>query len=294
MIDYPEHGFAQLDLPVATAWAGAPVAGRIAAWRGGQPDSPHRLLLLHGVGITAATWRGVVPFLVPQAQVVVIDLLGFGRSIRERGSLATMPAQSAMIPQLLDHLGWPSAVLVGHSMGGGAALGAALLVPQRVDGLVLIASVGAPQPVPWWFQALYLPGAAEFLNAVVRLGTGLGRQEAIGRWFNLDPVAAADSVECISQLRVAKSLEQAMRDLRPARYTERFAQFSQIQQPALLLHGQLDDIVPPSVPERLLATLPHGELVWFERAAHMPHERYPREVALAVLGWLEKLPAARA
>jgi len=44
----------------------------------------------------------------------------------------------ADIVRVLDHLGWPRAVLVGHSMGGRSATCAAARQPERIAGLALI------------------------------------------------------------------------------------------------------------------------------------------------------------
>ena len=56
----------------------------------------------------------------------------------------------------LDAAGVERAVVVGHSYGGGAALATALLAPERVEALVLVASVG-PGCLTEWDRLLAAP-----------------------------------------------------------------------------------------------------------------------------------------
>jgi len=58
----------------------------------------------------------------------------------------------------LDRSGIERAVLVGHSYGGGVAMTAAALAPDRVRGIVLVASIG-PGSVTGWDRLLAAPVA---------------------------------------------------------------------------------------------------------------------------------------
>ena len=60
----------------------------------------------------------------------------------------------------LDARGIERAVLVGHSYGGGVALSVAALAPERVEALVLLASVG-PGCLTGWDRLLAAPVAGE-------------------------------------------------------------------------------------------------------------------------------------
>ena len=87
----------------------------------------------------------------------------------------------------LDAAGLADAVLVGHSYGGGVALATAALAPERVRGLILLASVG-PECLDGWDPILAAPitgpicaVSAWWLTPVVRppaprLGTQAGRR----------------------------------------------------------------------------------------------------------------------
>src|SRR5690242_16017194 len=72
------------------------------------------------------------------AHVVTLDLLGHGRSDRPTDPLAySMTAFGEQVVALLDHLGADRAVLGGTSAGANVCLEAAVLAPERVQGLLL-------------------------------------------------------------------------------------------------------------------------------------------------------------
>ncbi|MFE4464658.1 alpha/beta fold hydrolase [Oerskovia sp. NPDC056781] len=90
-----------------------------------------------GMGDLRSTYRDLVPPLVEAGyRVAVLDLRGHGDSdttFRTHGDVATGQDLLALV----EHLGGP-AVLVGNSMGAGAAAWAAAEAPDAVAGLVLL------------------------------------------------------------------------------------------------------------------------------------------------------------
>lgn len=72
------------------------------------------------------------------AHVVTLDLLGHGRSDRPTDPMAySITAFGEQVIALLDHLGADRAVLGGTSAGANVCLEAAVLAPERVQGLLL-------------------------------------------------------------------------------------------------------------------------------------------------------------
>jgi len=102
---------------------------------GGEAKTP--VLLLHGLGDEADTWRRVLPLLSSGHRVIAPDLPGFGRSEKEKRKY-TVPFFVGVMTELLDFLSISRAVLAGHSMGAVIAQAFALQHPQRVERLVLI------------------------------------------------------------------------------------------------------------------------------------------------------------
>ena len=92
------------------------------------------LVLLHGWGLNAQVWDCIVPQLRSQFTLHLVDLPGYGRS----SGFSAMTLQEmaecvlAQAPQRAVWLGW--------SLGGLVASKVALLAPERVSGLVTVAS----------------------------------------------------------------------------------------------------------------------------------------------------------
>lgn len=105
----------------------------------GPQDGEPRVVLLHGLGASAAFWRPVARALADgRAQVMVPDLLGFASSLR-LGTHFHLDDQAAAVVRLLDrHAGGP-VVLCGHSYGAAVAVAVAGDRPDLVRRLVLVA-----------------------------------------------------------------------------------------------------------------------------------------------------------
>jgi len=114
---------------------------------------PRHVALLHGQPGSGSDWRPVVQRLPDDLLPVVLDRPGYGSNPQPAGDFA-MNARAVLAE--LDAMGIDRAVLVGHSYGGGVALAAAQLAPDRVDALVLVASVG-PGCINGWDRLLAAP-----------------------------------------------------------------------------------------------------------------------------------------
>jgi pimeloyl-ACP methyl ester carboxylesterase len=98
------------------------------------------VVLLHGAPTWGYVWHSIVAPLAAGRRVLVPDLPGYGWSDRSDRFDRTLPRQTQAILELLDCLELDRVTLVGHDLGGAVALRLAALVPDRIRGLVLIAS----------------------------------------------------------------------------------------------------------------------------------------------------------
>src|SRR4051794_4166289 len=110
------------------------------------------------------------------AHVVTVDLLGHGRSDRPADPLLySMTAFGEQVIALLDHLGAERAVLGGTSLGANVSLEAAVIAPDRVQGLLIEMPVldnaveaGILAFAPLLFLGRFLPFAVTGVRAVSR------------------------------------------------------------------------------------------------------------------------------
>jgi pimeloyl-ACP methyl ester carboxylesterase len=101
-----------------------------------------KILLLHGMGGTAALWRPIAASLEDHYEVLALDQRGHGKSqiTGEDSSTATYtPLDYGQdIIETLESLDFHPTWIVGHSMGVRSACAAAHLKSQWVKGLILI------------------------------------------------------------------------------------------------------------------------------------------------------------
>ncbi|MCW1429535.1 pyrimidine utilization protein D [Novosphingobium sp. JCM 18896] len=103
----------------------------------GAPDAPP-LILSSGLGGSASYWAPNIPALAERFRVIAYDHRGTGRSDRALPDETTLADLGTDMLSLMDALGIERAHLLGHAIGGMAALEVARIAPSRVDRLVVI------------------------------------------------------------------------------------------------------------------------------------------------------------
>src|SRR5690606_27983762 len=124
---------AELSLPAAY--------GELAGLRIGHPGAP-RVIALHGWLDNAASFLPLLPHL-PPLDLLLLDFPGHGRSAHlPPGAEYALPSYIHAVLDAADALGWDRFALLGHSMGAAVAAMAAVAVPERIERLALIETVG--------------------------------------------------------------------------------------------------------------------------------------------------------
>ncbi|HYZ28611.1 MAG TPA: alpha/beta hydrolase [Thermoleophilaceae bacterium] len=131
---------ARFDVPV--------IGGGLRVVRAGPPvdDAERIVLAVHGVTASLMTWRTLARELDSGVCMLAPDLRGRGRSSKLPGPYGIAQHVADLIA-VLDHVGAPPVVLVGHSMGAYIAERLAAEHPERASGLVLL-DAGLPFPLP--------------------------------------------------------------------------------------------------------------------------------------------------
>jgi pimeloyl-ACP methyl ester carboxylesterase len=98
------------------------------------------LLILHGLMGSARNWAGFVKTLGEQRRCMALDLPNHGSS--PWSEVMDYPFMAREVAKVIEHLGAPVAVM-GHSMGGKAAMTLALQRPELVERLIVVDSAPA-------------------------------------------------------------------------------------------------------------------------------------------------------
>ena len=152
------------------------------------------LVLVHGLGGSAANWLALAPLLLPGRRVLVPELPGHGGS-DPLPAAASLNAYADRIAGLLDE----PAAIVGHSLGGAVALRLAIRRPELVRALVLAGAAGISSGkrrarYGLTVTGLLKPGRkiAPHRRRVAR--SALLKTLVFGRWGASDPPALPENV----------------------------------------------------------------------------------------------------
>ena len=218
----------------------------------------------------------------------LIDRPGFGFSARGTRKSASPAFQAGVVNEIFDRLGVSRAIVVGHSWGGSLALTFALDYPQRVAGLVLVASPTHPtmsfmswhnalftSPLGWLFaRTLALPLGALLIELGIRAAflpqTMPPRySKRTAAWLILRPATLmANWAGC----RRARSVS--------ARTSGRYGELAA---PTIALNGDRDPVVKPERNAAKLAeAAPVVKVVVLPGFGHMLHHAAADRVASAV------------
>jgi esterase len=97
----------------------------------GQP-----IIILHGLFGMSDNWVSIGKLLSDNYQVIIPDLRNHGQS--PHSTVFNYDAMADDLIELMDDLDLPSAIIMGHSMGGKVAIQSALRYPERVDKLIVV------------------------------------------------------------------------------------------------------------------------------------------------------------
>jgi pimeloyl-ACP methyl ester carboxylesterase len=104
------------------------------------------VVFVHSFAGSTAHWSNQLAHLRATRRAVALDLRGHGQSATPTSGAYAVDSLAGDIASVVDKLGVTRFVLVGHSMGGAAAIDYAGAHPDRVAGLVLVGTPGKSPP----------------------------------------------------------------------------------------------------------------------------------------------------
>ena len=257
--------------------APVPLAVRVS---GSGPD----LALIHGWGLSGRIFDPVVERLASRFRVHVIDLPGYGDNrdvaVADTTGKADRPAIAAIADAVMASL--PDRVaLCGWSLGAHIAVAALARHSKQVDRLILCAATpcfvqnadwphGVPAHLLGSFESLLKLGPKNLLQ---RFATLINQPDQAARQLiRQSTEVAALTLPTTSALQSGLQLLKSL-DWRPLQ--------AKILHPVLLLHGDLDPLMPLAGAEAMQRAFPAARLEVFAGSAHTPFLSQPdRFVAL--------------
>lgn len=251
----------------------------------GPPNAP-ALVFGHSLLFDHRMWAPQVADLSRDFRCVAIDFKGHGHSDEPRSGM-TMLEHAEDYGKVMDHLGIESAVLVGLSMGGMAAMPFALAHPSRVRALVLLDTSAEPEPgaARAKNQALAVTarlfGISDFIMKRVNdlmwsRRFQLERPDLVSEW--------STRVKALPRRAVYRAVVSVMgrKAIGP--------RLADIRCPTLVIVGDEDKATPPATNRHIADTIPGAEFTLLPRTGHIANLEEPDLVTKLIRAFLAKLP----
>ena len=252
---------------------------------GGAP-----VLLVHGFGTSSFVWRNVAPALaVANCTAFAVDLFGYGESDRPFDADFGIAAQAEYLDRALTALRLPSATVVGLDLGGAVALRLAAARADRVDRLVLVNPTALDQLPSDDIRTLHrntarfafrisrgVLGAAPLLSELLRgsVSDPDHMPDALVARY-LAPYVGREGVNHL--LALARAVDEEDMD---------GVELGAIQQPTLMVWGELDPWVESRFAERLSDLLSDCRLVRLPGVSRLVPEEAPDALAGLMLDFV--------
>lgn len=263
----------------------------------GNKNNP-TILMIHGLGDEADTWRHVIHPLANEYHIVAIDLPGFGRSDKPKRSY-TPQFMKETILKLMDKLAIKEAILMGSSLGGILSQSLAVDYPDLFQGLILV------------------DGALLQKEPMQDLGLRLMQVPLLGEWLynrlRKDPDAAFESLKVVYQ--DLDNLPDADKDFLYTRVNKRVwsdgqrrayfstlrnlmpwvkkaqnslpAKLAELEIPTLVIRGEYDKLFPQENAKAIIKAQPNAAMTTITDTNHLPHQEDPVAFVDVVRSWLK-------
>src|SRR5262245_2688642 len=222
------------------------------------------VLFLHGAGGNHLSWWQQVPVFAEQYRCVTLDQRGFGQSTdAERGASPATLASDAIA--LLDHLAIERAGVVAQSMGGWAAVGAAVLAPERFWAIALANTVGN-------LTDPEIAALRQRLTAASPPRPSVLWHAALGETFRKEL-----PVKSYLYAQIAGTNAPLPADFRDqlGRLTTPVERYAATRVPTLFLTSDEDGLIWPELSEKVHQHVPGSRFVRVEAAGHSTYFERP-------------------
>ena len=240
------------------------------------------LVLLHGIGGCADSWKHQFETLAKSYRVIAWDAPGYGSSANLDVDRPIARDYAARLAQLLENLGVTSCNLVGHSLGALMAASYARIWPERVRRLVRAAAAGGNGTA---LDAPLPPSVQSRIDELNAQGPAAFAAQRAPRLCadGADPAVVAHVTEMMSRIRPS-GYAQACALLAQG---DLFADLPAIAAPTLVMCGAEDRIVPPQRCRDVAAKLAGHRYIEISGAGHALYAEAPAAFDTALTAFLE-------
>lgn len=254
-------------------------SGHVLSYVDAGPADAPVLVLIHGLASDSGTWELAVAALAARGlRVIAPDLLGHGQSDKPAYGYS-LDGFARSLAELLDGIGVRRATLVGHSLGGAAAMHFAHHYPSYTERLVLVSSGGLGQHVHPVLRAATLPGARTLLRLLVNRRTAVVyRAPYLHRALRLPPATVTNLRRAGRGLASpdgrAAFFATVHSVITPSGQRRPSVDYFARPVPILMVWSRDDHVIPVSHAHAIHRRLPATRLELFPGSSHQPHYKH--------------------
>ncbi len=242
------------------------------------------IVLLHGYLENLSIWDDYSNKLSKEFRVLRLDLPGHGKSQCDRESI-TMDFMAESVSALMNHLNIPRAVIVGHSMGGYAALAFAEKYPEKLAGLCLFHSTPNADSAEKKLSRksdidLVINGRSDVI--INRNIPNLFAGDNLGK-FNSE----VERAKIIANSTSDKGILGALKGM--AERPDRNAVFENLPCPTMMIFGRKDNLILLPVAEALAERHKKARTVFLNHSGHMGFIEERDQALKAITSFLKRV-----
>jgi len=248
----------------------------------GRDDGRPRLVLIHSLGMDRFFWDRTIPLLAAGAVILTYDCRGHGASDKPKGPYR-IEQFADDLAELMDHVGWQSAIVAGASMGGCTTLAFGQQYPARALALGLIDTTAWYNAVDKWEERASKATSAGLASMIdfqvtrwftegFRAANPQIVKENVDRLLANEPVAFAETCRMLG----ACNLEAGL---------------TRMTMPAAVMVGDEDYATPVAMSETLHRGIKNATLAVIKGARHLTPLEVPARIAAELQRLIELAPA---
>ncbi len=253
----------------------------------GPADATETIVFLHGLGGSQSTWASVLGDFAGTYRIAAIDLPGHGASDKPDPEAFdySIPSLAAAVGDAIEKLELSPAVIVGHSLGGAAALQLALDRPELVRALALVNSAGLGQEI-----------SGELLDRIEAEPSREEARQLLELFFENQRFILERGIDDMYAARSAPGADAAVKAIAASIFSRSgqnvvyIDRLGEIEAPMLLVWGELDRVLPATHAVAANTALPTSWLEIMEGVGHVPQVEAAPAFASIVNRWLASLP----
>lgn len=250
-------------------------------------DGPSTLILSHGFGCDQSMWNYLYPHFTARFRVVMLDLVGAGRSdlsAYDPQKYSSLAGYAHDLNEIIDEYAQGPVILVGHSVSAMIGVIADRQLPDRIAAHVMIG------PSPCYIDSDDYVGGFKLEDIHSLLDTL--DSNYLGWSSTMAPVIMGapgqpDLSEELTNSFCRTEPEIAKQFARTTFMSDNRKDVAGLTTPTLILQSTDDLIAPVAVGEYLRAVIPNSRYCLVDNVGHCPHMSAPGACSIAMDDFLQ-------